>query len=458
MATRLPLEASPQVIQSPSSRVFDIAELGELIFQHLSTHDLTQCARVNKNWHALSASGLWRDPIRSGMTTRLLCELTLKDYHHHVAWEEDYETGQHSQESPTASLPSLTKYGGLIQWLPDPVDLPRELGDVIHHQQALLSHSVEVTAHGLVLHLFKQCPVFRIRRFSLHFQDLKFGDWMTIVEFVIPRVQDLSVYTPFGYQHTSVPKLASLMDRCLDTLEILTLTAGISYTDDDTFSGTYHKGDGSKCWTFLKELTVTCYQAPSNPTVFWAWLLERCRNVRTMKVDLINGSTQGVAECMLEHMPCLDKIEIQIRPNPAVLNDDGGAILLDGSREGWKVVKLNHPAVLKQSTMNALLKHSSTLEKLYVDSGSDVTSNDLVQVLASCRNLRSLNDAPNLYAVEDSRRIHANVFIDRDRDTGALRAWECEASLKKLRIKIKGIPRPGAEGLKPRWRHTLAKV
>jgi len=61
--------------------------------------------------------------------------------------------------------------------------------------------------------------------------------------------------------------------------------------------------------------------------------------------------------------------------------------------------------------------------------GDGVTSNDLVQVLASCPNLRSLRDAPDDCWVQDSRRIHVHVFIDRDQDTRALGTWACEASL-----------------------------
>jgi hypothetical protein len=119
--------------------------------------------------------------------------------------------------------------------------------------------------------------------------------------------------------------------------------------------------------------------------------------------------------------------------------------LLTGSSKGWRVVKLYSLVGLEESTMKALLKHSSTLEVLCIDigSGTSVPNNSLVQILASCPNLRCLEDAPN-YGLPDYSHINANVFIDQNQDTGALRTWACESSLKELRIRIKGIPRPDA--------------
>jgi hypothetical protein len=57
-------------------------------------------------------------------------------------------------------------------------------------------------------------------------------------------------------------------------------------------------------------------------------------------------------------------------------------------------------------------------------------------------NLSALVDAPDSYTPANSCRIHANVFIDRDQDTGAFSTWACQASLKELKIKIMGTLRP----------------
>jgi hypothetical protein len=43
-------------------------------------------------------------------------------------------------------------------------------------------------------------------------------------------------------------------------------------------------------------------------------------------------------------------------------------------------------------------------------------------------------------------KIDAEAFIDQDPDTGLLKPWKCEASLKTLKVMIVGIPRPDFEG------------
>jgi hypothetical protein len=49
---------------------------------------------------------------------------------------------------------------------------------------------------------------------------------------------------------------------------------------------------------------------------------------------------------------------------------------------------------------------------------------------------------------EDSRfcaEIDHKAFIDQDPDTGTPKPWECEGSLKELKVSITGIPSPDSE-------------
>jgi hypothetical protein len=123
------------------------------------------------------------------------------------------------------------------------------------------------------------------------------------------------------------------------------------------------------------------------------------------------------------------------------MDDDKITTLLTGSGKGWRIVTLHRTSVIGESIMK-VLEHSSTLEVLRTESATSLASNDKVRILASFPNLCSLIHALEGFPKHDSHYVHANVFIDRDQNTGALRTWACEASLKELKIKIMDIPRP----------------
>jgi len=440
--------ATHLLLTSTDASISDIQELEELIYRRLSTYDLAQCARVSKTWHTNSTPYLWQDLTYP--SAEALCQLILEDYlyeqQHQVVLEGEGSAEKHSSAPSTASLPSLTKYGMYVRWLSDPTDdLLRELR-VIVGRHALRGHSVEEKASDLILHLLKRCPLSKVRAFALpHRFQTRSAPQMTVLEKILPRVQDLRMSCFFPDQDANFQKLRDLMDRCSGTLERLSVNAGINFNDDDTMSGIFNLEEEGRriCWTSLKELNVLLSRSTSDPTFFWTWLMKRCRYVTRMKVGEIRGSIQSVARCMRKHLPHLD--EIWMSPASSGMKIDEITTLLTGSSKGWRVVKLYSLVGLEESTMKALLKHSSTLEVLCIDigSGTSVPNNSLVQILASCPNLRCLEDAPN-YGLPDYSHINANVFIDQNQDTGALRTWACESSLKELRIRIKGIPRPDA--------------
>ncbi|KAK3811010.1 MAG: hypothetical protein J3Q66DRAFT_350783 [Benniella sp.] len=430
--------------------MFDIPELDELVCRRLSTNDLAQCARVSKKWHTNSTPYLWQDLTYPRMKTEVLCELILDDYlyeqQYQVVLEGENNTEQHSSAPSTPSLPSLTKYGMYVRWLPDPTDLPRELCAIVE-QQALRGHSTEAIAYDLIHHLIKRCPAFRVREFALPHRYYQFsGPQMAIVEKVLPRVQELLMCCLLPNKNTNFQKFRDLMDQCSGALERLNVNAGLIYSASETMSGTFElEEDGpSISWTSLKELNVMYTRSTPDPTFFWTWLSKRCRYVKRMIVGEIHGSIQSVAKCMREHMPHLD--EIWMTTASANMKEDEIAALLTASCKGWRVVEIYRPSLIGESTMKALLEHSSTLEILRTESNRSVTSNDVMRILASCPNLRALSDDPDGFMAEDSYHIHANVFIDRDQNTGVLKTWACEASLQELKIKVTDIPRPDVLG------------
>ena len=248
----------------PSATMFDIPELNELACRRLDTYDLAQCARVSKKWHTISTAYLWQDLTYTRMKTETLCQLILEDYlyeqQHQVALQGESNMEQHSSAPSTASLPSLTKYGMHVRWLPDPDDheLRMKLRAIVK-QQALPGHSVKAKAHYLTLHLFKRCPAFKVRVFTLPLRYPDFsGSEMAIAENVLPRVQDLLIGCIFNNQHTNFQKLRELMDRCSDTLERLNVKANLVYNEHDSMNRTFNlkENEQSICWTSLKELNV----------------------------------------------------------------------------------------------------------------------------------------------------------------------------------------------------------
>jgi len=108
------------------------------------------------------------------------------------------------------------------------------------------------------------------------------------------------------------------------------------------------------------------------------------------------------------------------------------------------MVKFRSKAIFGEATMNTLAKHFSILESVDMDGCETVTSDHLVRVLSSCTRLHTLLCSHWRYESNQSP-INAKVFVDVD-DTGSLKSWQCETSLKVLRTQITGIPRPDLTG------------
>ncbi|KAI8352249.1 hypothetical protein B0O80DRAFT_454098 [Mortierella sp. GBAus27b] len=63
--------------------MFDIQEIDDLVCRQLNQHDLTQCARVNKKWHAAVVPYIWRSPQCFGPLTskaQLFRKMVLEDF------------------------------------------------------------------------------------------------------------------------------------------------------------------------------------------------------------------------------------------------------------------------------------------------------------------------------------------------------------------------------------------
>jgi hypothetical protein len=125
------------------------------------------------------------------------------------------------------------------------------------------------------------------------------------------------------------------------------------------------------------------------------------------------------------------------------LTDDDVAFILSGSRKGWKDVEASCSVEFGRVVMCSLAKSFPTLEEFQVRGCLRIESNDLVDVLSSCPNLRILS----IIETTDYRcfGIEAEGFIDEDPDTGLLNTWSCESILTTLRIWITDTPKPDLE-------------
>ncbi|KAK3811057.1 MAG: hypothetical protein J3Q66DRAFT_350866, partial [Benniella sp.] len=285
-----------------------------------------------------------------------------------------------------------------------------------------------------------------------------------VLAFSLSRVRDLSFRHFMLHGKSDLLRLISLLDRCSATLRRLELNlSGIAY-DEDADEDEPMEIERENCIS-IKELAVRYSYDYSDTKSLWSRLWRRCGHVEKLMVYRIKNNAYNLAHDMSTYMPGLREIHLgEYLPSEYVdvhegPSDNTIATLLSGSRDGWKVVRVLPSAMFDRAAMGALLKHSSTLEELSVvgDYSTCISSGDIVQVLRSCANLHALvfidtfNEWPIPHSLVDGR-----VFTDMDPDTGSFKSWECENSLRVLKIRIGRIPKQDGKGYAyPDERHKI---
>jgi len=314
--------------------------------------------------------------------------------------------------------------------LPDPCRLQMVLGSNPTGENKLLESE-------LLRHLFTRCsPDVQVKSFWLYTYSLSLERdnlMKEMIDFTLPRLRHLHIQVPLPIPQTRASGLMDLLDRCGTLLWKLELNIGV-IGDAGTKVGdapTEYEPNG---WASLKELTLYEWNDKANDKTFWSWLFKRCGEVENLEVREFWGTAEFLAQAMRTHMPKLNQCTLGISNQPSQMPEDAVATLLSGSCNGWKRVKLGSGAVFGGMAMNALEKHYSTLEALDL-SGCGQSSDDFVQVLRSCTHLHSFANFGHY------GRVDARAFIDLDPETGSLRPWKCEATLKELKVRIAGVPR-----------------
>ncbi|KAK3811087.1 MAG: hypothetical protein J3Q66DRAFT_390971 [Benniella sp.] len=410
--------------------MLDLPELLERVFQHLNRHDLIQCVQVNKQWHALTIPHLWRDLtcVNSYGERRkeAFRRIVLEDY----LQEKGYREGP---PQPSA----LSKYGHLIRLLPSPEDLESALQSQAFTRQC--------TAHYLLLHLLKRSSKAKVKSLRYRFKDLESNKMKSTLAFTLPRVRSLDIQASLQGTQSEFIKFKNVLDQCSTILENLNVDLAMLHADEAFNMDDEATENESICWTSLKELTLRHHPDIWDAGPVWSWMWKRCGQVEKLCVRKIDQSTPSFVQAMSVNMPKLKEIIIGVTYTDQAWNlrdameDDVVAALLSGSRHGWKAIKMKSTARPGQKSMDALAMHYSGLEEVYIHVNYCLPSYVVVQVLRSCPNLHTL-----IYSnlSNGSSVVDVKAFIDLDPNTGLLKPWLCEGSLKILEVKIAGIPRP----------------
>jgi hypothetical protein len=447
------------VFPSFLATMLELPELVGALCQQLSKQDLTQCARVSRKWHSIVIPHLWRDlshiPSWDAFRRMLLEDYLAKNQHHELQRERD----DMGQAQPSA----LSKYGRWIRLLPNVTDILRKTRPPI---VAFTEQGNQPTAHELLLHLFSRCsPDVQIVSFRCNIKSSGSEMMEPVLAFTFPRVRDLSFEQFKLHGKSELLWLINLLDRCSATLRRLELNvSGIAYDEDDNEEESMEIEQGN-CIS-IKELAVRYSYDYSDTKSLWSRLWRRCGHVEKLMVYRIKSNAYNLAQDMSTYMPHLREIllgeylpseYVDVHEGPS---DNSIAALLSGSLDGWKVVRVYPSAMFDREAMGALLKHSSTLEELIVADGdynTCISSDDIVQVLRSCVNLHTLVFIDTHYECSlPHSLVDGRVFTDLDPDTGSFKPWECENSLRVLKIQIGGIPRQDEKGYAyPDERHKI---
>jgi hypothetical protein len=359
-------------------------------------------------------------------------------------------------------MSALSKYGPLIRelgWLHDLLAVLAPLGSAADQQAQDTQRTQDITgkrkepmAHELLAHLLKHCsPQVRVNQFSLTANIIIQDDnpWKPALHLVLPVVRHISVDTSFSGSHTQFFKLRNLLNQCSDGLEKLAFNINITHAEGEDKDEENQPDDDFKDWTSLRQLNLWALGDNPNAKTFWSWLWKRCGLVERLYVTVIR-EVDSLAKGMMKHMPHICEITLGRHLHGQVdFTDEEVAALLSGSRTGWRQVTIRRSAIFHRATMDVLVMHHSTLEKLDLDGTTNGASIDLVQLLRSGSRLRMVAHTDWQFTFQSGYPstgtypfIDAKAFIDRDPITGTLRRWECEASLESFTVSIAGIPRP----------------
>ncbi|KAI8352245.1 hypothetical protein B0O80DRAFT_454092, partial [Mortierella sp. GBAus27b] len=184
--------------------MFDIQEIDDLVCRQLSQHDLAQCARVNRKWHAIVIPHIWRSLQCLHKQTpqgQLFRRMVLEDYVRACALEEEgYPMEQHTRLW-THHISTLSKYAPLIRELPGLREL---VGILLDPNVSVTGQSKEPMEYQLAAHLFNRCrPDVEFASVGLVSHDIDLDDAQKAANtFTLPRASCLVLYVSRAQPHS----------------------------------------------------------------------------------------------------------------------------------------------------------------------------------------------------------------------------------------------------------------
>ncbi|KFH73937.1 hypothetical protein MVEG_01150 [Podila verticillata NRRL 6337] len=306
---------------------------------------------------------------------------------------------------------SLLKYGPFIKHIKNPQDL--------FHGWKL--DSAMPSEHELLSHFVKYCV--NIQQLTLdicHQSDKSHRNIKGIAGYLAPHLRGLSMRCWFSYK-LGAELYLHIISRCspkLEKLEIYDRSRPVLFGDVNLKAS--EKGAISDiALSGLKELVLDQSYSTGDLSS-WDCFWKSCGNHRSGGM-----------------------------PRQAILP------LLSDCRESLKYIQNDVP--LTQDSSAAMAKHCHSLEELHVTKICRDSSKTVHYILLSSPKLRVLvtsHDDLSWRFRGFIPFIVAKDFIDEDPHLGSLNSWECEQSLRVLKTKIVGIPRPDVPRYQRRHRSS----
>ncbi|KAF9191011.1 hypothetical protein BGZ50_009706 [Haplosporangium sp. Z 11] len=430
--------------------MFNIPELDQMVISQLSPHDLTQCARVNKQWHQAVIIYLWSDPryLWRGRKSPFFYRFVLDDYQrtqqHQQKVREKIQNEPAIQNDPQhRAVPvasSLSKYGPCIQEIPQIKVLWEKLAANSHGanplgefqtQQAVIQPSTS----ELLRYFLTHCTA--LKKLSLTDGELQYtAVWKTVADTVVQHVQELEIKVNL----LAASACQYILSQCSNKLETLALDIQVT----DSQEGMEAKDDGAEPLLSLKELKLNVSGEGHICALSSFW--RRCEHVErltlTARISEAFSGAPRMAAIMKVHIPNVREIRFSVSYSKP-LEDQDLACVLASCRAGLKALEITCEVKFGELSCAALLKHSATLERFTLNLWPSRRSELLKRILSSCPKLHTfatLDNKQKMLSLIPS--ITADDFIDFDQESNTLKPWPCESTLKVLKVKITKAPRP----------------
>ncbi|KAG0255884.1 hypothetical protein BG011_004877 [Mortierella polycephala] len=426
--------------------MFNIPELDQMVISQLSLHDLTQCARVNKQWHHAVIIHLWSDlsSLRRRWGSPYFYQFVLDDYRR--AQQHQQEVGEKSLTAPAilndpqhrafSGASFLSEYGPCIRKIPEVmvlwnifvVTFPGKTPLVEPQAQQV---AVQPSANELLHHFLIHCTALK----KLSWVDINSqctAIWKTVAGTAVQHVQELDIKVI----RMAVSTCQYILSQCSNKLETLTLHIQVAAGQEVTEA----EDDRAEPLLGLKELGL---DMPDEKLIHDVSMSNDL--VLSAYVSKVFSSAQQIAAIMKTHMPNISEIRFPMSYSKP-LGDRDVACVLSSCRASLKVLEITNEVEFGELSCMALLKHSATLERFTLDRWPSRSSELSKRILSSCPKLHTfvtLGNQETLLSLIPF--ITADDFIDFDQESNTLKPWPCESTLKVLKVKIAKLSyrRPG---------------